>query len=374
MITKEEIRQLNAVTLYLKPTYSVVLPMRSSEPRTLTAAQLENLKNLEKNSSDGSLSRKAQQRLVNSVNWLLAAAKKKRVFSKEQNRSFLFRVNFITLTLPGQFQEISDHKFKSVLLHNFINTCRYKYNLKNFVWKVEAQANGKIHAHFTTDSFIPIHGLRRTWNEILRKNGLLDMYIAKHSQMSLEDYIEAYNNEGKVDVKTLTKRYKEGTASGWSNPNSTDVKAVHKVDDLGAYMSKYFSKNDDERRKIEGRLWACSYHISQANKTAIDIPFDMAQTDLAEFFKPNINYKQLFINEDDPLKMKKIGELFFYKLGEIGKSINGKIADIYKSVLFNIRHCIDIDFFKEEIQEITNKYSYVPPEHKPKVSQTYCPF
>src|SRR5699024_1370876 len=140
-------------------------------------------------------------KLRNSINWLVASSKKKKVYSEKRKRHYYFKVNFVTLTLPSSVQNISDHKFKSVLLHNFINQMRYRYGMKNFVWKVETQENGNIHAHFTTDTYLPWDGVRFVWNRILIKNDLMHEYTNKHLAMSFDDYNKTYNAEGKHDIE-----------------------------------------------------------------------------------------------------------------------------------------------------------------------------
>src|SRR5574338_990275 len=57
-------------------------------------------KNLEQDSHGGTLSKKALSKMGNAIDWLLASATEKKVFSKKYNSYFKFRINFVTLTLP----------------------------------------------------------------------------------------------------------------------------------------------------------------------------------------------------------------------------------------------------------------------------------
>jgi hypothetical protein len=338
------------------------MPRRMRERGPLTELQRENLKNLERNSSNGTLSKKAMRRLINSVNWLIAAAPKKKVYSKELRKSFNFKVNFITLTLPGETQMISDHKFKKVLIHNFINTARYRWNLKNFVWKVETQKNGKIHAHFLTDTFIDYRSLRKVWNTILDKNNLLSEYQFKHQNLTFNEYNNLYNPDNKKEIAKVKKAYYEGVKSNWSNPNSTDVKALKNDKNIAGYMAKYMAKNEDSRRKIKGRIWSCSYSIAQANKLSVDIPYAADFDSLESFFSKDIEYHEIHSNPENPLLRKKVGEIFFLNHNKWMHTIKGKIQEVYKTALFNIRNCIDFDAFKEVIDTSINTYKYTPPE------------
>src|SRR5690606_15700456 len=187
---------------------------------------------------------KASRRLSNAVNWLIASAKNKYIFDKESGKKFTFKINFITLTLPTTDHNISDHYFKSKLLHNFINTCRYKHDLKNYVWKVETQENGNIHAHFTTDTFIHWKDLRDIWNRILIKHGVMESYTKKHKSIDFDEYVFLYGSRKNSDLKKLRKAYDFGVSTNWESPNTTDVHAVHKVKDIASYIATYMSKKE----------------------------------------------------------------------------------------------------------------------------------
>ena len=110
--------------------------------------------NLENNDHKGKLSRKAITGLRNSINWLCLAAKKKRVYVKKQDKNFYFKVNFITLTLPDTEEPISSQDLQTKLLNPWLTYMRKYHTLKNYVWRLEFQANGKLHIHISTDAFI----------------------------------------------------------------------------------------------------------------------------------------------------------------------------------------------------------------------------
>lgn len=323
--------------LYVNPTYLVRLPTPSRGSRLRTESRLKNEENLKNNSQEGVLSIKARRKLMNAVNWLVASASRKWIFDKSTGKRFSFKLNFVTLTLPALDHGISDHTFKAVLLHAFINQCRYKYGLKNFVWKVETQANGNIHAHFTTDCFIHWKDLRRTWNKILSKHGVISLYQEKHSALSFSEYCTLYSQAGNVDLQTLRKAFDYGTSSGWSDPNSTDVKAVYKVDDVAAYLAKYMSKNEDDRRKISGRLWGCSYSLSYSNRLSIEQVENIDEDLTFDFSNPEIKHIEL-TRPDAVLNIQKpLGDLFLYKLNDWGRIIKGRLLDVYNEHRRKIR-------------------------------------
>lgn len=338
--------------LYINPTYAVMLPWRERSKNSFSHAQRENMKNLKQNEHAGKLSPKAIRRLSNSVNWLVASAKTKYVYDKETNRRYSFLVNFVTLTLPTTDHTITDNHFKKVMLHGFINQCRYHFGLKNFVWKVEAQENGNIHAHFTTDTFMHWKDVRRIWNKILDKNGLIDAYEKKHKNLSFEQYAEIYDPLKKVDQQKLKQRFLNGQADGWRNPNSTDVHAVHKVKDVAAYLAKYMGKKEEDKRPIKGKLWGCSQNLSQSNKLTIHLAGHDDLYILDDLFKPEIDYKQITIEDKLTGQPFPIGEMFFYKLSDWGTKIKGELLRRYNQHRFTIRHGLDFEAMKEYISEV----------------------
>jgi hypothetical protein len=335
--------------LHIQPTYAVYIPQRDTANHSKTEAQRENERNLSDNDHVGKLSRKAVRRLTNAVNWLVASAKKQYVYDRSTNKRYSFKVNFVTLTLPSVDHGISDNQFKSVLLHNFINTCRYKFGMKNFIWKVEAQANGNIHAHFTTDTFIHWKDLRRVWNRILIKHGAMDAYRTKHEKMTFDDYCNAYAPKEAANFQQLRNSFNHGQTTNWQDPNSTDVHAVWAVKDLAAYLAKYMSKDDDERRSIKGRLWGCSYNLSAANKLVVEV-HSYADNDLIEpLCHPDIKFKPIEGIDKLTGRVFQFGEIFFLHLSDWGTKIKGRLLQLYNEHRFNIRHNIDVQALKAHI-------------------------
>jgi len=161
------------------------------------------------NKPHGLISLKAQKRINNAIDWMLAQSNPKRYFSKKHNKHFKFRVNFITLTLSAP-QIHPDNEIKQRLLNNFLTQLRQKWKVRNYVWRAESQANGNIHFHIVCDKYIPWWQLRHTWNKIQNNLGYLDRFAEVH---------------------------------GHHDPNSTDVHKVKKVRNLGAYIAKEISKN-----------------------------------------------------------------------------------------------------------------------------------
>lgn len=215
----------------------------------------KSLDNLKKNMHGGKLSNKALSKMANAIDWLLASATTKEVFQKSTGKTFQFKINFITLTLPDTCREVTDDEFKNKLCKLFFNDLRKYYELNNYIWKIEFQKNGKLHLHFTSDTFIHHATLRRVWNKHLKNAGLMDDFKKKF---------------------------------GHDNPNSTDVHSVYAIDNLAAYLMKYISKQDEQLSKIKGRIWGCSQKLSKALKTRVVVEPNVA----AEYYE-SLNHEEV---------------------------------------------------------------------------------
>lgn len=302
--------------IYIKPTQIVSVPEFDTPKNYFSAARLANQSNLKLNKHNSKLSKKAISRIKTAINWLIVSAKVKYVYSKATNKRFSFKVNLITLTLPDTSVKITEHALKTKLMHPFLVYMKKYYGLKNYVWKVEFQKNGKLHLHLTTDTFISLHVLRHYWNSLLDKNNYLE------------------------DFK---KKYKH------NNPNSTDVHAVWKVKNLGAYISKYMSKNEESVEKINGRIWGCNYELSDKNKCVVGINRDECSEELRCLMNPAIPYKEI-VNQDSVTgKIYKNAEIFFLNINQWSTLIKGKIAEYYDRHRFKIRNNIAPTYYVYEM-------------------------
>lgn len=258
-------------------------------------------KNLEDNAHKGILSDKSSKKINTAIDWLIEIAQEKSFKTYKNLRKYRFKLNFITLTLPScQFIELnlslyseilkrygrryfniynfnekyyvarhSDNIIKNQCLNQFLVEAKKKWQVLNYIWKAEAQSNGNIHFHITCDKFIPHTELRDVWNRIIGKLGYIDNYRSEQ--------IKWHSNGFKVRPELLKhwklesqkKAYKRGVAIDWCSPNSTDVHSVKNVVNLGAYLKKYYCKNED-KRPIEGRLWGVSRNLGLMKSVVIE--------------------------------------------------------------------------------------------------------
>ena len=218
------------------------------------------------------ISDNANRTLRNKINWLYYLAKSKQIKTYNGKSIFNFKIGFITLTLPSKQQTSTSH-VTSVLLNNFLTEIRQRTKMENYVWRLEFQANGNVHYHIVTDTYIDYHLCQKIWNKILNTNGYIQPYADKMNALSLSDYNRIYNKDSKVEYSEIVKRYARGKRENWQQPNSVDVKPVISNKAIANYISKYFSKesksgvdrneHDTDENSKSLRLWFCSRSLSK---------------------------------------------------------------------------------------------------------------
>lgn len=296
--------------LYIKPSYIVSIPEFYYENKCKSFKFEENKANLADNKTNGIMSGKAINNIKNAINWMLVSTRKKRVFSHKSQSHFNFKVAFITLTLPDTDVRVNNTTFQKQLLNPFLVYLR-KYNqLKNYVWKMEFQDNGKLHCHITIDTFVHWRDIRKTWNRLLLRNGLLSKFER---------------------------------ANGHTNPNSTDIHSIKKVKNLAAYLAKYMAKNKELSIEHEGkeyfytpvmsgRIWSCNYELSRAKTCKVHIPADACAQELPSLFKKEIDFKKLFRENPVTKELTEIGEIFYPKAINWIKDITGVVKQTFDNM------------------------------------------
>jgi len=224
------------------------------------------------NKHRGKMSKKAASRIRSKVEWLCFLAKKRRVNPQGGGKSFDFRINFITLTLPSP-QVHDDNTIKKQCLNQFLTECRQKFGMRNYVWKAELQGNENIHFHITTDTYIHHETIRNIWNRIISKLSYVSAYQQKMQAMSFQAYHKERNKRVQCSLQRSKKGWEFGNKTNWCSPNTTDVKSVKNVRNLAAYLAKYLTKEiakdessgttSERVAAFSGNLWYCSTSLSR---------------------------------------------------------------------------------------------------------------
>lgn len=165
------------------------------------------------NKQRNTISSKSSERLKSAIFLLCESATTKRIWDKDWQRWFSFKVNFITLTLPSK-QVHADADIYRSIFKPFIRWWRGKNPSLLYIWKAEKQDNGNIHFHLTTNSFIHWRLLRSKWNSHCDSLGYLQ--------------------------RTSTQ-----------DPNSTDVHSVRDIQNLPNYLASYMSKKDVYKKPLK---------------------------------------------------------------------------------------------------------------------------
>lgn len=175
--------------------------------------------------------RKAVQILVQKSNW-------QQVYNPITMSEFRFKLNFITLTIPDLCSDLTAKESYRLLLKPFIQTMQRVHGMRDYIWKAELQKRGTIHYHITTNTFINFMHIKKRWNKLLDKAGLMEDYKAKHNH---------------------------------SNPNSTDVHKVYNDDNIESYLEKYISKDDKSISSVNGKVWDCSISLKSNKLFTVDL-------------------------------------------------------------------------------------------------------
>lgn len=218
------------------------------------------------------ISTNAYNNLKKKINWLYYLSKAKSVSTKNGKDIYNFKIGFVTLTLSSKQKHPTKYITEN-MLNQFLTEIRLKYNMINYVWRLEFQKNGNVHYHLVTDTFLPYDDIRTVWNRIQYKNGYIQEYQKKFSKLSLTEYNKVVNNDNKVEFKKIAIQYAKAKACNWSQPPSVNLKSVMSNKAISNYISKYFAKdNHDNPIKNELdtpdnsenlRLWFCSRSLSK---------------------------------------------------------------------------------------------------------------
>jgi len=291
--------------LYINPTYVVSVPEFGGNIHERSTAQEKTKENLRDNRHKGQLSDKARMRMKNSLNWLCVSAKAKRVWCKRSNKSFWFKISFLTLTIPPQSEKQITSSQLQVLLHAWFMYAKKYFYLRNYVWKVESHADGRLHVHITSDSFIHYRRLRDSWNQLLKEKGFLERHFEKH------------------------RNY---------DPNSTDIHAVKDIKNIVAYIAQYMAKKTSLDSGYSGRIWSCNYNLSTKNKCSVNISADELSKELRAFYSKDFRTKRIMQRNKKTGIEKCVADLFFMD-GSLWNLLKGtKCFKAYNDKRFRIRN------------------------------------
>lgn len=224
--------------IQLRPNQLVLYTYVEQEYRKKKNQSFKNPTSEEPNAKyTGLLTTSARNKLKLAINLLVAQSKWKEATNYELQRTFKFRINFITLTLSAPQGNITDKEIKNRCLNLFLTRAKKLWGMDTYVWRAEKQKNTNIHFHITTDVYIHYAHLCRVWNECQETLGFVS-------------------------------RFRERTGS--YQPNSTDIHAVKDIKNLAAYLVKYMSKGEKDQQLLDGKVWGCSRNLLKPKRYEIE--------------------------------------------------------------------------------------------------------
>lgn len=277
--------------LYINPQYITGRYDVEKKPRTHLQRN-QRIQNFTTNHHRGKVSKQSQRKIRMAINWLVTLADTKKVWDNSTQSFVNYKAGLATVSLPTGCTNVDECFFRDSLLTSILSAMNYQWGLQNYVWKIERQKNGTLHAHITVDKFIEHRWLLSKWCQILDKHGLLEEYRSKFNSMSTRDYVEHrmrldqgnYRNRFKSHldyIKSLVTAYQKGCSQNWSKPNCTDIHAVKNIRNLASYMVKYMSKDPNLGDSFKGRYWSSSHSLSKLQSITVSLP----EQDLPKFTK-----------------------------------------------------------------------------------------
>lgn len=282
------VRRIRLFEFIPSATAGVTSASNAGEPRTAPQSVLPKLV---KKFHNFEISKNSQRNLKDKISYLFQFARSRNIRTYNGKNLVNFKVCFLTLTLPSA----QVHPSAAVIekcFQPFLEVLRKRLKMMNYVYRIEFQTNGNIHFHMATDTYIDYFFAQKHWNRIIEQLGYVTRYANSMLNLSYNEYLQRYSQGGKIPAAVLYKRYLKGKASKWQNPNSVDVKNAKSSDNIGWYISKYFSKKekgakcnslDNEENSMALRL--CFWSRSLSKCKAESMPFDYYNYNFERIFE-----------------------------------------------------------------------------------------
>lgn len=252
-----------------RPEYDNVLShLRTLEQIEAEERRLSNLNAGQKRKMV--LSNASVKKIRNRVFFMSTIAEEKQRFTANK-KLVKYKLCFLTLTISGDVVGGIKEANKK-LLNTLLTDLRRNVGMKNYVWRLELQKNGKIHYHIVTDASVSYKYLRHVWNRIQLEQGYMKSFTEKFSNMDFNQYSEYMKSQGykNMRVEKLPEWFAKGKREKWENPNSVDVAYVNNEKSVSAYISKYITKppagvedQDENDVELSGRIWGSSAELAE---------------------------------------------------------------------------------------------------------------
>lgn len=214
-----------------------------TEAQRKSAALLERYSRNEHEESvktySGEMKAGSRKRLIKAIENLVRTVNDRKTFvhNPETGKQMPFRLAFTTLTIHSPERDIDGKEAYKTVLAPMLQWLRRSHNVYLYIWKAELQERGQLHYHLLLGSFIPKDALRAKWNKLQKEAGYLD------------EYFDAF---GDYDAP------------------STEIKNTIEKADLAGYLIKEISKERQNERTINGKVWDCSVNLKELGYFEVD--------------------------------------------------------------------------------------------------------
>lgn len=244
--------------------------------------------------SNGELSKQAKKKLGLAIDYFLLLNRPQNGKSGHSGSHFNKQITFITLTLPSK-QIHTDNEIKKQCLNQFLIEISKYNNVSMYVWRAEYQKNGNIHFHILANSYIVWTQIRNRWNRIIEKLGYISRYQEEQKEFHADGFKLRPELLKKWDATQQKKAYERGKRLNWRDPNSTDIHSIQNITNIQAYLVKYMTKieqqkkEDDspdcDKKKDIGRIWSASMILTNIKGATTEV--DSELNNILNYLKEN---------------------------------------------------------------------------------------
>lgn len=219
----------------------------------------------------GTMKGGAKKRLTKALT-LMAQASKEHWVQLPDGRMLHHHLSFITLTIAS-LENLTASEAYTQLLAPFLQWLRDTKKVKCYVWKCEKQKRGQIHYHIVIPDFIWHEEIRKKWNALQRKAGILENWAKQHGHYKppSTEIREKKASEAKYMVKDIIKEMAKAV-------DEMEMKIRDEINQDIAEGRCYISPVDydycyelevrerlDREINLDGKVWDCSDNLSRGH-------------------------------------------------------------------------------------------------------------
>ena len=193
-----------------------------------------------------------------------------------RTKKILHHFAFITLTISCNERRIAGKEAYQILLDPFIQWLKRVKKCNTYIWKAELQSaldfngnmkksKGQLHYHLFIPNYIDKMQIRNKWNELQRKNGLLDGFFAKKGHYNapstkIEKPIK-HTNVCDYITKEVTKSIKSSQDLKQAIKDLATADLINDFDAIEALSEKIDGLKQKQLDSICGKVWGCSENL-----------------------------------------------------------------------------------------------------------------